>query len=154
MAIFEAAPPYSILERAAMALTPSAKDPKHVPTTRPGKLQSSDWALAVALAGQMNPLGLCAFWARWAGDASSRVDLAAKLAATTDGVNPEYAPALSALAVRSYCDGETSQREICRQLGVSRSQTWPKLQGAYRRMLESLYMAEAQMARSIKLTMY
>lgn len=152
---FEANPPKSILERAATAVSTQGIKPDHIATTRPGKINSSDWAIALGVAGEGNQTGLLCFWARWVGDDEAKRRLAVKLSEHARGKAPgKYIPRLAAIAAHEYCEGALSVREICRIGKISSGNTWPKCEGAYRTMVSKAYEAESMMARSMKKFMY
>lgn len=147
----EARAPKAIMERAASALSLRGVDPKHIPSTSPSAIRPADWALAIQIAAQEDPAGYLCLRSRWLGDSAAMAGLAVELAKHGRGrVKERHLYPLASLAVRQYCSGGLSEREICRTLKISRSQTWPKMQGAYGLMLDRAYRAEASLGRKLR----
>ena len=139
--------PRELLESVAVQLSEHGIDFEAVAGRGHGSLTRSDFALAVASAG--DALGQAAFFARWLDDAAAQRELATLLLPLSQ-VADQYRLKLSAAATWAYIHNGASPREVCRAMRVSQSITWPKLEKHYLTMLSSCYSAEAKFARALQ----
>lgn len=148
---WEARAPKSILEYAASMLSVQGVQPDYVPTTNPEKIRSSDWALGICLAGDMQAVEMLCLRAKWLGDPDAISELSDRMAKSIAlRVGEDHRMGLAVLAVREYCHGPISAREICRTLKISRPNTWPKMEGAYRKMVSQAHSHEASLGRKLR----
>lgn len=150
-AIYEARPPRPFLQHAASMMSAKGMDYKSPPGKSYGALNQTDFAVALELAARDNPLGWCAFWAKWMDDPSARIDLGVRLYAVGAKIRKdEMMPKLAALAAVEHCDGRLSVRQLCRALRCCPTKTLPKYRKAYDEMVKHAGVAEYRFGGAVR----